>query len=255
MSKGTDPAIHFTDPKVIALCKATIDGDLAAIDQLVAKGVNVNARGKQGMTPLVFSMVGANKAGLRRLMQHGADPNLQKDNKRSFMFYAARADDVDYLEMGLRFGGDPDLRGPSQQTLLFETAQKNTSQAIKMLQILLDHGADINALSHPKGIHENAAMAAAGINQYESALFLLEKGINYKHANKAGYTIVRSLESNGIGYNPGYEGYDARTKVAQFLIDKGIEVQLNKPYEAPDDWLEKSFGAIGEPVPAHLSPN
>ena len=90
------------------------------------------------------------------------------------------------------------------------------------------------------------------MNQYEPALYLLHEGIDPNHKNRWGYTIAYPLEENGIGYNPGSEGYDARTKVAKFLIDQGMKVNLKRPYEAPDDWLEKSFEAIGEPVPDTL---
>lgn len=250
MSKGNDPSVYFDEIQVIQLCKAAMAGDLSAIDRLVAEGVDVNTRGKEGMSPLLFSFVAFNKPGLMRLMEHGANPNLQTDNKRSFMSYSARVNDSDYLAMALQHNGDPNLKGRMWYTPLFEAAMENNERVEERLELLLEHGADINAIS--KGILDNAAMAAAGINQYEPALYLLEQGINYQHQNKAGYTIVHSLEANGIGYNPGYEGYDARTQVAQFLIDRGVEVQLKRPYEAPDDWLEASFRAIGKPVPQHL---
>lgn len=250
MSKENDPSVYFNEPQVVSLCKAAMAGNIAAIDQLVNEGVNVNASGKGGMTPLLYSFVGFNKPGLQRLMEHGADPNQQRDHKSSFMSYAAQTIDSDYLEMALAHGGDPNLKGRMFYTPLFEAAMENNAGVERRLKLLLDHGADINAIS--KGILDNAAMAAARINQYDSALYLLQLGIDYERQNKAGYTIVHSLEKNNIGYNPGYEGYDARTRVAQFLIEKGIEVQLKEPYEAPRGWLEASFRAIGKPVPPHL---
>ncbi len=250
MSEGNDPGVHFDDPKTVNLCTAVMAGDIDAIDKLVSDGVDVNFRGKDGMTPLLFSMGGFNKLGLERLMELGADPNLQTENKDSYMRYAARANDIDYLKMGLSHGGDPNLRGKMGRTLLFEAAMENNESVEESLDLLLKNGADINAVS--KGVLENAAMAAARINQYIPALFLLQKGIDYHHENKAGYSIARPLEANGIGYNPGYEGYDARTKVAKFLTDHGVEVRLKKPYESPPDWIEKSFDAIGEPVPDNV---
>ena len=252
ITQKNDASVYFNDPQVIKLCRATISGNVRVIDELVAAGVDVNARGKGGMTPLLFSLVGTNKSGLRRLMAHGADPNLQRDDRESFIYYAAKADDPEFLRMALKNGGNPNLRGPRQKTPLFEAAVENNDNVEEQLKLLLEHGANLNALTNPRGANENAAMAAAGINQYESALYLLHRGIDPTHKNRWGYTIAYPLEENGIGYNPRSEGYDARTKVAQFLIDRGMKIDLKKPYEAPADWLEKSFEAIGEPVPDYL---
>lgn len=249
MSKGNDPGVYFNDPDVVALCKAVMAGDIKAIDRLVAAGADVNATGKDGMTPLLFSIVGANKAGLQHLMEHGADPNLQMEDRDSFMLYAARARDTDYLKMGLAHGGDPNLRGKMNRTLLFEAAMENNENVKESLRLLLDQGADIDAIDVSQ---ETAAMVAAGINQFRSALYLLEEGSDYTQKNRWGNTIRYPLERNGFGYNPGSQGYDARTRIAQFLIERGIEVQLKEPYSAPSDWLEKSFEAIGKPVPEHL---
>ncbi len=249
MSKANDPAMYFEDPQVIELCRAVINGDIPKVDALLASGAKVNARGKDGMTPLLFSMAGFDKAGIKRLMEHGADPNLQMDNKDSFMRFAARANDSDYLIIAFALGGDPNLKGKMERTLLFETAMENNENVLESLKLLLKNGADINAIDRSM---ENAAMAAAGISQYEPALFLLERGADFSQKDRWGYTIKHPLEENGIGYNPGFEGYDARTRVAQFLIDKGIEVQLKEPYEAASNWLEASFSAIGKSVPGYL---
>lgn len=70
-----DASVYFNDPQVIKLCRAAISGNVRVIDELVAAGVDVNSRGEDGMTPLLFSLVGTNKSGLRRLMAHGADLN------------------------------------------------------------------------------------------------------------------------------------------------------------------------------------
>lgn len=249
MSKGNDPTVYFQDPDVVALCKAVMSGDIKAIDRLVAEGADVNFVGKDGMTPLLYSIAGANKAGLQRLLEHGADPNLQMDNKDSFMLYAARGRDTDYLKLGLAHGGDPNLRGRMNRTLLFEAAMENNESMKESLSLLLGHGADINAIDISQ---ETAAMAAAGINQYESSLYLLEQGSDYTQENRWGNSIRYYLEDNRIGYSPGLLGYDDRTRVAQFLIDRGIEVRLKEPYKAPKDWLEKSFEAIGKPMPPYL---
>jgi hypothetical protein len=46
---------YFTDPKVIALCHAIEANDLAEMERLVKAGADVNAQGKDKMTPLLWA--------------------------------------------------------------------------------------------------------------------------------------------------------------------------------------------------------
>ena len=46
---------YFTDPKVIMLCRAIEANDLAEMERLVKAGADVNAQGKDKMTPLLWA--------------------------------------------------------------------------------------------------------------------------------------------------------------------------------------------------------
>ncbi len=65
--------IMFPDPQVRALAKAAGRGRIRKIDELFGRGVDVNARGTSGATPLFWAM--KNAKGFRRLLELGADPN------------------------------------------------------------------------------------------------------------------------------------------------------------------------------------
>jgi hypothetical protein len=67
---------YFDDPQVIALCKAIEASNLVEIDRLVAAGANVNAQGKDKMTPLLWAYPDSNLQRFKRLLELGADPNV-----------------------------------------------------------------------------------------------------------------------------------------------------------------------------------
>src|SRR5205809_270336 len=65
---------YFSDPQVIALCRAIEANDLAEIDRLVAAGADVNAQGKGKMTPLLWAYPDNKIERFKRLLDHGANP-------------------------------------------------------------------------------------------------------------------------------------------------------------------------------------
>ena len=54
---GWKAADFFTDPQVIALCDAIAANDVARMKERIAAGADVNARGKDSMTPLLWAFV------------------------------------------------------------------------------------------------------------------------------------------------------------------------------------------------------
>ncbi|XOZ32428.1 ankyrin repeat domain-containing protein [Halomonadaceae bacterium KBTZ08] len=246
MSKDMNPKKHFEDEKVIALAKATVSGDVKTIDRLVSEGVDVNYRGRKNITPLLWSVGKPDKAGMRRLLEHGASPNILTDDGDSFIGFVAASPDTDYLKMALEYGGNPNLRNNLEETVLFSAATANHENVEESIRFLIEYGADINAVDYSG---TNAAMAAAGINQFRSAFFLIKKGIDYKQKNQWGNSIVYVLERNRLGFFPGSEKYDFRTRIAAFLEERGIEVDLKTPPDAPENWLELSYDAINAQLP------
>lgn len=97
---------YFTDSKVIELCQALRKRDLVLVDKVIVEGVDVNAKGKGNMTPLLWAFVqgrpwnkppslsqqnqpgftekwalgefdAVHLAMFTKLLEHGADPNVR----------------------------------------------------------------------------------------------------------------------------------------------------------------------------------
>jgi ankyrin repeat protein len=71
------PADAFTDPGARALAEAAQRGDVKEIDRLATSGVDVNATGKFGVTPLFCALSSRNHEGFLRLLELGANPDNQ----------------------------------------------------------------------------------------------------------------------------------------------------------------------------------
>lgn len=68
---------------------AAESGDLAALDRICSRGIDVNARNKFGMTALMRAAYHGHSQVVRALVRRGADPNLARNDKFTALALAA----------------------------------------------------------------------------------------------------------------------------------------------------------------------
>jgi ankyrin repeat protein len=177
----------FDDPRVVALAEAGARGDAARVQSLVAEGTPVNAIGRLGATPLIWTMLARNKEGMRALLAAGADPNLMPgDEQETAVILAAGADDVEFLRILLDAGGDPNARNPRHKDEPALVKAAFTMQWDNM-RLLLDRGADINAQARDG---TTALLQTALLHQYPIVVELLERGADHLLPMKVGATLA-----------------------------------------------------------------
>ncbi len=144
----TKPSDIFSDPNLIALCKAAMNNDIREIDRLISAGTNINAQGKDGYTAIYFALHPGGKNTFLAMLEHGADPNIQVTTSGEclILLVAKSPDDSDWLEMVLNHGGDPDAEDP---TLIIDANYTPIYKAIfagnlKSVKLLIKAGANIN---------------------------------------------------------------------------------------------------------------
>lgn len=191
----------FPNHQVQALAKAAGKGDVKKIDKLVAEGVDVNARGTQGATPLYWAL--HSYKGFKRLLELGADPNVVFNDggdimNGMFTRPGSYRFDQNILKIALEHGGNPNLvsRLGSHETPIFKALRLGTfSSAMDAVDILLVAGADINATDE---FGYTPVISAASAGRYDYALALLQRGADYKTEDK---THGGMLLANQIGWS------------------------------------------------------
>jgi hypothetical protein len=218
--KASEIDESFTDIKVRELASAAADGNVKQIDNLIASGVQINARGKDGVTPLMWALYHLNKDGYKALLEKHADPNLQENDGDSVMEWAAQLKDSSYLQLALEHGGNPNLvdsHSAYDRFPIFSAIQlaPDTNENVALL---VKAGADLNVVS-PTG---TPLTAAATRNQYEIVFLLLQAGADYKKPNNSGKTVAWVIENMNI--DPTSDAFQWRQKVIDFLHAQGIAV-------------------------------
>jgi ankyrin repeat protein len=94
----------------LKLADAILTDRQEAIDQAVSAGALVDGPGAEGVTPCMFALVSQKKSAVEKLLKRGADPNKRAKNEENAVTLAVRLapQDLDYLELVLQHGGNPD---------------------------------------------------------------------------------------------------------------------------------------------------
>ena len=118
-----------------ALCQAVLDCDFDRIQETVSQGICLNFT-RWGSSPLCKAVWKANKRIVDFLLAHGADPGAPGNGP--LLAAAARAGDIDLVNLVLAAGHDLHFRPPKLPTPLEIAALHNRSE---MVTYLLARGA------------------------------------------------------------------------------------------------------------------
>ncbi len=228
----------FDDKGVIALCKAIEKKNIAEIDRLAKSGVNVNAKGRGNMTPLLWAFPAGEKV-FKRMLELGADPNvtltedclLLKGKSVTFAcvklvdglmynqyFYDVPMDN--YLKLVLKHGGNPNATDLNGETPLFSVKETNRRIPEK-IRLLLDAGADINRRDY----EGKTPLISAVVWRKDYILCLLKAGADYRIVDYGGSDAVLWLDSVKRSYErnlrkrPNDESSKAQLLAMQPVLD------------------------------------
>jgi ankyrin repeat protein len=161
------------------------------MERLVKAGADINAQGKDKMTPLLWAFPDNHLPRFKWLLEHGANPNVIVEGEFNTRQNISRGDSVTimacktsppgYFEAVFDHGGDPNIRhtGPLgfSQTPLFAVITFGSGDRAAKIRRLIDLGADMNALSNGG---TPVMQAVSWFGQYELALMMLEAGANFR---------------------------------------------------------------------------
>jgi uncharacterized protein len=164
----------FSDPLTGEMVSEAVKGHNARVAELLDRGADVNAVGKDELTPLAWVLASGHLDTAELLLQKGADPNYRMSSGESLMAVAAGGDSRDRLKLMLDYGGDPNSRGLHDRPATLYAVEQNR---LGNLKLLIDRGADVNA--HTTDGSESAAFSAATLNQFSTITYLLQKGYDF----------------------------------------------------------------------------
>lgn len=144
--RARSPDEVFADESLRRLAKSAANGDVEEIQKLLSAGVDLNAGGALGATPLFFAFRSGNLVGYNALLVEGANPNAIFEDGDSVMHMAAREGEAEFLHLALMHGGDVNLVGgdrklmsPLHRAITYRPGRDDLDRVL----MLINAGADL----------------------------------------------------------------------------------------------------------------
>jgi hypothetical protein len=195
-------------PTLFAVAQGIVKNDPDAI-RAAANGVpDLQAPGRDGATLLYFAVTQSWQRpelveSVRTLLSLGADPNYTNGKRDSFAMSNAVHASAPVLRAMLEAGGNPNARNEFGEPMILKNWYLGyyPDQARSRLDLLLDHGADVNS-AMPESESDSAGYTLLlyrtkmGLDDklaYADALALLERGADPNRAGADGMTFGKML--------------------------------------------------------------
>lgn len=163
------------------IAEAIVRNDVATVSSLANKG-NVNRKGLSGMTLLGLAMrqlreTPKEQQVLRVLLEAGADPNQSAQYEYPLGVAIQMSDEAGQEPIKLLLDAGADLKQIDTfgRPVFHSVIGMNTN--LETLGLLLDRGADVNAMTKQG---ETLLITAGMLEKWKVALFLLERGADWK---------------------------------------------------------------------------
>ncbi len=186
-------------------------GNMQMIDLLLKHGAEASAPPSEfsgGKTALQAAVAGKHITAVKKLLKHGGDPNVtcpgppHREEYKYPLWDSMRTHQHEMTKLLLENGANPNNITGSENPLALAIRM----QELQTVQLLIFHGADINALNYPKS--ESMLQVAAAGGSLPLCRFLIAAGAELKGS------MGTAALSSAVRY--------CQTAVIQFLLSRGV---------------------------------
>jgi ankyrin repeat protein len=226
-SAGKNPPLDAVD---LDLMTAAFWGRAEDLALPLARGANINARSKNGFTPLMFASVYNYAPSVRFLIENGADVNARNAVMEDALMYAIKTGDRDMIETLVEMGADINSANKWGITPLMQLITYRGG-SLDMLQDFIRRGADVNAKDEDGNTPLIAAIQSdfRDFQTLEIVGALLDAGAKIDEKNAEGKTALDVVLS----------GENSQTiPAARLLLARGANPRL---LTAPEKTKEEAI--------------
>lgn len=201
----------FRDAALAAMAGAIAGNDTATLTRLLGGRAPPAGKDRAGNDLLAFALVmvrdrKGSAAPVRALLEAGADPRQVRmgsgEDVLTYLVLGHSPEGREAMQALLEHGADPNIVDPQTE----RTPLGSVYQDPVMVRLLVEHGADIDRIQYG-GI--TALVHFISTREWDSALYLIERGANLDIANADGLSVdyyLNDWKESVFGEHP--EGWD-----------------------------------------------
>jgi ankyrin repeat protein len=168
--------------KAVAMVEMLRNGDLKNFMKAVdADPALLNARGPEGSTPFMYSVLYTNATVMEKLLKKGADPNKHNDVNATALLWTAG--DLEKTRVLVAHGADVNAKSDDLRTPLMIASRHYGS--VEAVRLLLDHGANVNPGLKPE-TESSPLLEAVTAGDPAITELLMQHGADARGAGEAG---------------------------------------------------------------------
>jgi len=214
-------AIFFSSGIQQRLEVAIRTDDTSSIDQLLAAGAQVNARGLHDVTPLMIAVDAQAARAVAALLRAGANPNLKAADRAGAVHLAvqsrlAKPNGQEILAMIMKAGGDPNTRRPDGDPVLVSFTYDHDLESVRWFKSL---GADLDIIGRDD---EPIISGQAYSQNWDCVWVMIELGARYDYENTV-FALSKAIDGP-YAASPDSILYSYKLKVWQLFKDRGFAV-------------------------------
>ncbi len=215
------------------------------LEDLIDRGANINATGREGKSLLQLAVIEDYNEGVEILLAHGANPNQLVTDINGYkqpllvqaILYGAENPHV--IESLLKAGANPNAKDNIGHPALHVAVMRGNTQKI---QLLLKYGADIesrNTLGHTA--LTTALLAPTAGNKTKVIEMLLKSGANPNEQSPLISALSGSIESTNIRPAIRTNSIHEKNKRILLLLQAGADPKLKFKNESPLEYAERKL--------------
>jgi ankyrin repeat protein len=199
--------VKISDDGTTSLHKAAQNGDLEAMQVLLDRGADVNARDNFEESPSWDAIRFGKLEAMQLLLEHGADANSQNSSRWSIPHYASSEGNLEAVRLLLQHHADVNARDSMSQTPLHHASLNGHANVV---QLLIEYGADVDAQDR---IRCTSLFLASREGSLEVVRVLLRHGADVHVRGEGNQTPVQEASATGDH------------EIVQLLLEHGAEVE------------------------------
>lgn len=196
------------------LISAATHGSIKHIDEALAAGADINARGEHQADALIIAMKHYKLEAADHLIKRGISVHNVDDHGRNALLWAIWRKHVKLAEELIEAGADVNIENPDDRKtpLNYVSLHPHMKEHHHLIHMLVDHGANVN---HIDAMDHTPLFLSAMNGHTDCVEALLEHGAHVDHMQREdGHTSLHVAAMNG------------HTEVAKHLLAHGADTSI-----------------------------